>query len=118
MLDYGNFLVEFGERSVAELVDLGEVWLGVGVWGLEVGQGELDEGGIAVVGEVDSLGAVWVVLDSIYRVRDDGIGGEMLKQEVSTTRRELEGGSLTLTKEDSGISPLTVASPIVVVVVD
>ena len=82
-LEDRNLFIEFGEKRVAYLVDLGNVWLCVCVWGLEVWQERFDERRVAAVGDVNASGTVRVLLKIFDAVCNDWVGCDVLGKAVS-----------------------------------
>lgn len=78
-LDNGHSFVEFIEELVAQLVGFGHVGFRVGRGSLEIGKRGFDEFRVARVGDVDGLGAVGVLFDRFDRIRDYGVGLEVLQ---------------------------------------
>jgi hypothetical protein len=77
LLQDGEFRVDLGQALIAEIVDAGEVWRDVAVGLFDVREEGLGVV-VALVGELQRLGAVLVVLEGGDGVEDDGVGGEVL----------------------------------------
>ena len=77
LLDNGEVAVDSLEGSLAELVSLDGVGLGVLVGRLEVALHRLSETGVGAVHDIDGLLAVGVGLEGVDATGDDGVGGDV-----------------------------------------
>lgn len=79
--DNGEASVDLAQTFVTESVGTGKVRCDIAVGRREVGQDGLGQAGVALVGELDGLGAVWVALEDGNRVGDQRVRGEVLESQ-------------------------------------
>lgn len=78
LLHDGELVVDFGEAAVGELIGLLDVGRDVAVGTLSVGEDWSDDLAVALVGEFDTLFAVWIVLNGVLGTGDGRVGANVL----------------------------------------
>lgn len=76
--DDGEASIDLAQTLVTESIGTSKVRCNIVVGRGEVGQDGLGQAGVALVGELDGLGTVWVALEDGDGVGDDGVRGEVL----------------------------------------
>ena len=78
MLHDGESVIDFGEAAVGELVGFLNIGSDVAVGTLSVGEDWSDDLVVALVGELDTFFAVWIVLNGVLGIGNSGVGANVL----------------------------------------